>query len=141
LGWNLWRLDYPETWAAKTLGWVETARQIEQVLADQQQPVPPFVVSREYHLSGALSLYLQSQPWPHSIEKPIRNLWSPEMEVLAQGALVVCPPEECPNLLPQVVERFGDRLVPLPSVEVALRGFVVRRLELYLLPPLFTSHP
>jgi len=91
LGWNLWRLDYPETWAAKTLGWVETARQIEQVLADQQQPVPPFVVSREYHLSGALSLYLQSQPWPHSIEKPIRNLWSPEMEVLAQGALVVCP--------------------------------------------------
>lgn len=141
LAWNLWRLDYPETWAAKTLGWGETAQRIEAVLAERQQPVPPFVVSREYHLSGALSLYLKTQPWPHSIEKPIRNLWSPVDEVMAQGALVACPPEECPNLLPKVVERFGDRLAPLPPVEVALRGFVVRRLELYLLPPLSPSNP
>ena len=146
--------DYPETRLAKVLGWEDTAQQIEEVLKNNKLYLPTYVISREYHLSGALSLYLPNHPWPYSIEKPIRNQWSPVEAVSKAGALVVCPPDECAEFLVETRNRFvaacpvGECREPtlqepeptremtfLGQIETFHRNFVVRRLRLYLLPP------
>ncbi|MDH5560721.1 MAG: glycosyltransferase family 39 protein, partial [Deltaproteobacteria bacterium] len=79
----------------KVIGWDMTARQIEDVFNRHFIKVPKYLITREYQLSGVLSLYLINQPIPHSIEKPTRNQWSPSKEVLLSGAAIVCPLDEC----------------------------------------------
>ena len=48
---------------------------------------PQYIVSREYQLSSALSFYFPNHPWPHSLEKTERNLWSPREEVKTKTTL------------------------------------------------------
>jgi len=127
--------DYRNTRPAKTLGWPTTAIQIEDQLQQSGLELPEYVISREYHLSGALSLYLPNHPWPHSLEKPVRNQWSPVEKVLQQGALIACPPKECPSVLGQVKVRFGQVPELLGTTQTESNGFVVRELELYTLKP------
>ena len=61
----------------RILKWDRTGKQIQNLLEQNGFAHVSYVVSREYQLSSALSFYLPDRPWPHSIEKPERNLWSP----------------------------------------------------------------
>ncbi len=116
---------------AKVTHWRETATQIEARLREYHLPPPRYVISREYHLSSSLALYLSFQPWTHSLEKPIRNLWSPRDQVIRAGGLLVCPDYECESVVRAAVAELGRQPKPLGMVETRGKGFVLRRLELY----------
>ena len=120
----------------KLVGWAQTARKIEALVEENGIDMPPFVVSREYQTASALSLYLESQPMPHSIEKEIRNVWSPETELDAQGAVLVCRPRECKTVLSKARKRFKSSLRKLGTVEITRHGVVFRKLNVLYLPPL-----
>ena len=78
------------------LDWDKTGEQLQQLLEQKGMPQIAFIVSREYQLSSALSFYLPHQPWPHSIEKPERNLWSPLGGSRKMGpSIFVCELQEC----------------------------------------------
>jgi len=117
------------------VGWEETARQIEQLVEQHSGRMPPFVVSREYQTASALALYLKNQPLPHAIEKQVRNVWSPEAELDAQGAILVCPPHECQATLRKARGRFKAQFELLGTIEAIRYGVVFRRLSVYRLPP------
>ncbi|NQU65666.1 MAG: glycosyltransferase family 39 protein, partial [SAR324 cluster bacterium] len=115
--------------------WDKTARQIETIAKERQIRLPGFVITREYNLSGILALYLKHQPIPHSIEKPTRNVWSPVEKVLAQGALLICPMDECRKLVRKAEKRFNKELYLIGDVQTVRFGFVVRELSVYYLKP------
>ncbi|MDT8445400.1 MAG: glycosyltransferase family 39 protein [bacterium] len=139
------------------LGWEETAEQLNAKLQAQAIEMPPYVVSREYWLSGALSLYLPQHPWPYTYEKCQHNLWtegrSSEQALAEEGALMVCYPYECPKLLENMQWRMevypeqgcvrrpaGERPQHLDwkfvgDIRPQVRGFEARRLLVYLLEP------
>lgn len=118
----------------KMVGWSQTARQIEQLVKDRVGEMPPFVISREYQTASALSLYLKDQPMPHAIEKQVRNVWSPESELDAKGAVMVCPPRECTKTMLKAKGRFRSSFKLLGTTEVVRHGVVFRRLDVYILP-------
>jgi 4-amino-4-deoxy-L-arabinose transferase-like glycosyltransferase len=129
--------DAPST--DSLLGWGQTARQIETLYQQAETPIPPFVISREYQLSSALSLYLSNHAIPHSIEKFQRNEWSPVERIRQQGATIVCVPTECDRVLERTAERFQRPHQPVGTVEVDHFGRVVRVLNVYWLLPLDTA--
>ncbi len=118
----------------KLVGWAETARKIEEMVESRIGKMPPFVVSREYQTASALALYLKNQPMPHSIEKEVRNVWSPESELDKKGAVLVCPPHECQRTLAKSQGRFQSRFKKLGTIDTSRHGVVFRRLDVYLLP-------
>lgn len=118
------------------VAWEETAKQIEEIFEKRGKEIPPYVMSREYNLSGSLSLYMKNQPVPHSIEKPIRNVWSPVGEVLKKGAVFVFPPVEKKRMLRKGKARFGDRFEYLDYIKTIHNGFEVRDYLVYRLKPL-----
>ncbi|MBT4265038.1 MAG: glycosyltransferase family 39 protein [Deltaproteobacteria bacterium] len=120
----------------KLVGWTQTARKIEALVEEHAIEMPPFVISREYQTASALSLYLESQPMPHSIEKEVRNVWSPESELDAQGAILVCPPHECQVVLSKARRRFKSRFKKLGMIEATRHGVVFRKLNIHYLLPL-----
>lgn len=120
----------------KLVGSEETARKIEKLVESHAIEMPPFVVSREYQTASGLALYFKNQPMPHSIEKPTRNVWSPETELDARGAVLVCPPDECKNVLLKARSRFQSQFNQLGAIEVIRNGVVFRKLNIYYLPPL-----
>jgi len=132
---NPFGYEYTDTRAAKTLGWAQSSQEVLQILDQAQIEAPQYVISREYHLSGAFSLYLPNHPWPHSLEKPIRNQWSPVKDILKQGAIVVCPPKECSALFEAVKLRFHQEPKYLGLVNTEVNGFAIRRLSLFYLQP------
>ncbi|MCP4757380.1 MAG: phospholipid carrier-dependent glycosyltransferase [Proteobacteria bacterium] len=121
------------------MGWEETADGIEALLIGDRRTYPKFVISREYQLSGALSLYLPFQPLSHSIENPRRNQWSPVPEVNRHGAVLVCPVGECKGTLPDAMERFDNSLYLLGESKSHASGRLIRHLKVYLLPGIETD--
>lgn len=119
--------------SAPLVGWAETASQIKQVVEEKGKTLPPFVITREYNLGGALSLYMENQPVPHSIEKPIRNVWSPVEEVLRKGAVFVFPTKET-HTLGNGKARFGDHFEYIGNIKTLHNGFEVRDMQVYYLP-------
>ena len=124
--------NYPFT---KVTAWEQTASQVQQRLAEWRVAPPPFVISREYHVASSFALYLDHQPWTHTLEKPLRNQWSPVAEVNRAGAILLCPPEECPRSTEFVRQRFGRDLLDLGPIETDQAGKRLRSLHLYYLPP------
>ncbi len=118
----------------KMVGWPETARKIEELVESHLGEMPPFIISREYQTASGLALYLKNQPMPHSIEKQVRNVWSPETELDARGAVMVCPPHECEEVLRKSRGRFQSPFKMLGTIEAERYGVVFRRLNVYLLP-------
>ena len=115
----------------RVLGWQETRKQIERILREHNLGLPEYVVSREYQLSSAVAYYLHQQPWPHSIEKPERNQWSPEKAVRAGPSMFVCELYECVRATRAFNKRFGLPLKRLGEVIVYRGGRLVRDLLLY----------
>jgi hypothetical protein len=94
-----------------------------------------YIVSREYQLSSALSFYLPHQPWPHSIEKPERNLWSPLMDVKKGGGIFVCELQECQGGIVDFYKRFEMPLRYLGEIETLRKTRMIRNLQVYELVP------
>jgi len=104
----------------RVLDWDKTGEQLQQLLVQKGLPNIAYIVSREYQLSAALSFYLPNQPWPHSIEKPERNLWSPITDVKTGGGIFVCELQECQGGLADFYERFEMPLRYLGEIETGL---------------------
>ncbi|MGK0290697.1 MAG: 4-amino-4-deoxy-L-arabinose transferase-like glycosyltransferase [bacterium] len=120
----------------KFIGWRQTAQQIETVLKNNKVAMPLFVVTREYQLSGALALYLKTQPNPHSIEKKIRNVWSPVATVSKKGAVIVCPTHECVRTVQKIQRRFPkNQIRKLGAFKTMQQKKLLRDMQVHYLYP------
>ena len=90
----------------RVLDWDKTGEQLQQLLVQKGIPRVTYIVSREYQLSSALSFYQLYQPWPHSIEKQERNLWSPIADVKKIGGIFVCELQECLGGIKDFYDHF-----------------------------------
>jgi hypothetical protein len=127
---------FPDAPSVNSLvGWNQTAEQIEELFDYSKIKLPAYVISREYQLSSALGLYLKNHPQPHSIEKERRNLWSPVSKLKKEGALLVCPTDECERLLEDAEKRFQSRFKYLGEIRTIQFGKVLRKLKIFFLPP------
>ena len=117
----------------KVVAWTETAEELESLIDEKLEKRPEFVISREYQLAGALSLYLSFQPLSHAIEKPERNLWSPVDQVIEEGAILVCPPDECEKVLRKAKKRFKRNFSSLGTIETNKHNKLIRRLKIFTL--------
>ena len=115
----------------RVLDWDKTGEQLQQLLIQKSLPNIAYIVSREYQLSAALSFYLPYQPWPHSIEKPERNLWSPITDVKTAGGIFVCELQECQGGLADFYERFEMPLRYLGEIETHRKTRMIRNLQVY----------
>ncbi|MFH2133135.1 MAG: hypothetical protein ABIK68_22370, partial [bacterium] len=79
--------------------------------------------------------YLKEQPMPHAIEKQVRNVWSLPSEIDARGAVLVCPHDDCANILRKAHGRFRSQFKKLGLIEAVRHGVVFRKLNVYYLPP------
>jgi 4-amino-4-deoxy-L-arabinose transferase-like glycosyltransferase len=118
----------------KMIGWRDTSKQISQLFAKQQISVPEYVISREYQTASALALYMDHQPFPHSIEKLGRNQWSPVVKILEQGAVLVCPPEKCKETLRAAEARFQRPFKFMGATALSGHKAGIRELRVYYLP-------
>jgi len=129
---NILPLQLPDAPSLNSLlGWRETARKIEVIYTASGKKLPDFIISREYQFASALGFYLQNQPTPHSIEKELRNEWSPVEIVKKNGAALVCEPEECEDVLEDAEERFETRFRYLDELRVLHFGKIIRELKVY----------
>ncbi|MBL7036193.1 MAG: glycosyltransferase family 39 protein [SAR324 cluster bacterium] len=117
----------------RVLAWDKTGVQLQQLLLQSELPQISFIVSREYQLSAVLSFFLPNQPWPHSIEKPERNLWSPLTEVKNGTSIFVCELQECQNGLLDFNSRFQQPLNYLGEIETRRKDRMIRNLQVYAL--------
>ncbi|MDP7439571.1 MAG: hypothetical protein QGI53_09030, partial [SAR324 cluster bacterium] len=115
----------------RVLDWDKTGEQLQQLLEQKEIPQITYIVSREYQLSAALSFYLPYQPWPHSIEKPERNLWSPITDVKTGGGIFVCELQECQGGVVDFYERFEMPMRYLGEVETRRKTRMIRNLQVY----------
>ena len=93
------------------------------------------MISREYQLASALSLYLDDHPWPHSIEKSERNVWSPVDQIQKHGAGMVSVVSECEKVYDQTFERFQTEILPVNEIKTAYGKRLLRNLFIYLVLP------
>jgi hypothetical protein len=119
----------------RVLEWDKTGEQLQQLLTQNSLPKIAYIVSREYQLSSALSFYLPYQPWPHSIEKPERNLWSPIEEVKKGTGIFVCELQECQGGIADFYRRFEMPLRYLGEIETRRKIRMIRNLQVYELIP------
>ena len=119
----------------RVLKWDKTGEQLQHLLVQNGMPRIAFIVSREYQLSGALSFYLPNQPWPHSIEKPERNLWSPLDKVKKGPSIFICELQECQGGITDFYERFEMPLSSLGEIETSRNGRMIRNLQVYEIIP------
>jgi hypothetical protein len=115
----------------RVLEWDKTGEQLQQLLIQKGIPEIAYIVSREYQLSSALSFYLPHQPWPHSIEKPERNLWSPIDDVEKGPAIFVCELQECQGGIEDYYKRFSMTLRYLGEIETSREKRMIRNLQVY----------
>ena len=115
----------------RILKWDRTGKQIQNLLEQNGFAHVSYVVSREYQLSSALSFYLPDSPWPHSIEKPERNLWSPIEKVKNEQSIFVCELQECQGALEDFYRRFKMSLVYIGEVETRTKKRLIRILQIY----------
>ncbi len=129
-------VKFPDAPSLRNLAaWEMTADQIEELCEEKRLDLPPFVISREYQLASVLGLYLEDHPWPHSIEKALRNQWSPVEKVKSQGALLICPTRECTKLLQKAEKRFSSSFRYLGEIKTQHNGKVMRKLKVFYLEP------
>ena len=114
------------------LGWQDSAQQIDALITHAGVKQVDYVLSREYQLSSALSFYLQGQPFPHSIEKPARNQWSPKDQVTNSHTVIVCPPRNCQDVLSDVKLLFEKEVQSLGTVIIKNQSRIIRILEVYI---------
>lgn len=117
--------------ATKLVAWHKSAKQIDVILKKYQNYEPQYVISREYQLSGVLSLYMQSHPLSHSLEKPERNKWSPDETVEASKYILVCVPKDCTKAREKIVKKFGKQTKHLDDIKTYLNGYLVRQLSVF----------
>ena len=119
--------------SASVLGWNETAKQFQELLNNSGTSSLRFVVSREYQLSSALSYWtsLRPRPWPHSLENPLRNQWSPEEEVRTGPSVFVCELWDCEQSREAFRERFSLNLLYLGEIDVHRKSRMIRNLLVY----------
>ncbi len=115
----------------RILKWDITGRQLQNLLTQNELPFISYVVSREYQLSSALSFYLPNRPWPHSIEKPERNLWSSIEKVKSEKSIFVCELQECQGATEDFYNRFKMNLSYLGEVETRSNTRLIRILQVY----------
>jgi len=115
----------------RILKWETTGEQIQNLLEQKEFQNISYIVSREYQLSSALSFYLPDFPWPHSIEKPERNLWSPIEKVKRGKSVFVCELQECQGAQEDFFNRFKMSLKYLGEVETRSRKRLIRILQVY----------
>jgi len=115
----------------RVLKWDRTGKQLQNLLVQNELRHISYVVSREYQLSSALSFYLPDRPWPHSIEKPERNLWSPIEKVKSKQSIFVCELQECQGALEDFFKRYKMNLNYLGEVETRSRKRLIRILQVY----------
>ena len=89
------------------------------------------MISREYQLGSAIAYWLPSRPWPHSIEKPERNQWSPQEEVRKATSIFVCRVYSC-----DYSKRIASRAYPIEfrligEIETEAMNRPIRFLQLY----------
>ncbi|MBL0691451.1 MAG: glycosyltransferase family 39 protein [SAR324 cluster bacterium] len=119
------------------LFWKDTSAGINNLLEMKDITPPPFVISRDYQLSGILSLYLKNKPFSHTIEKEKRNLWSKPQDISEKGALVVCLQDECNKTIKDVQKRLPSNSInKLGMVKVTFPSKHNRELIIYYLMPL-----
>jgi hypothetical protein len=114
-------------------GWEKTASQVKELVENRNIKMPDYIVSHNCSLSSALSLYIDPHPWPHSLEKESRNLWSPLNDVRTKGAIFVCPAHECGKVLESTEANFLIPLQYLGEVKTVKNGKVLRKLKLFYL--------
>ena len=117
----------------RVLDWDITGKQLNNLLEQNGIPQISYVVTREYQLSSALSFYLTNRPWPHSIEKPERNLWSPIEQVKQNQAIFVCELQECWDAREDFYDRFRMPLNYLGEIETRRGNRLIRILQIYAL--------
>ena len=113
------------------LQWPETVDEMRKLLVEKGLSDPQFIVSREYQLSSALSFYFPNHPWPHSLEKTERNLWSPREEVKKSPFLFVCALYDCDHSSRVFEKTMGVQLADLGEVLMRQDGRLIRALRLY----------
>jgi hypothetical protein len=113
------------------LQWPETVDEIRRILQAKGFEDPDYIVSREYQLSSALSFYFPNHPWPHSLEKPERNLWSPRDEVKNSSFVFVCALYDCDHSSSFFEKSMGVSLDDLGEVLMRQDGRLIRALRLY----------
>ena len=119
----------------RVIAWDETGKQLSYLLEREGINQLSFIVSREYQLSSTLTFYLPMQTWPHSIEKPERNLWSPFQNVKNGSTIFVCELQECSGSLNDFSRRFQTQLSYLGEIETRKGKRMIRNLQIYLLNP------
>ena len=122
-----------ENWSFMLTGWEDTSRQISTLLQNNNIKPPKYVISREYQTPSALALYLENQPLPHSLEKPERNLWSPQEKILKSDAIFVCIFAECESALQNLVEIFDRPFNYLGDAIITINNINVRELKVYVM--------
>jgi len=128
-------MDVSSDRLTRVLKWDKTGKQLQNLLVQNGIPETAFIVSREYQLSSALSFYLPHRPWPHSIEKPERNLWSPLDKVKRGPSIFICELQECQGGIADYYERFEMPLNYLGEIETRMNGRMIRNLEIYEIIP------
>ena len=113
------------------LQWPETIDEMRNLLKANRLNDPEYIVSREYQLSSALSFYFPNQPWPHSLEKTERNLWSPREEVKKSSFLFVCALYDCDHSSRVFEKTMGVKMADLGEVVMRQDGRLIRALRLY----------
>lgn len=111
--------------------WPETVAEMRRQLESKDLADPQYIISREYQLSSALSFYFPEHPWPHSLEKPERNLWSPPEQVRQSSFLFVCDLNDCDHAQRKFQERFDLPLVAVGDVLMREEGRLIRALRFY----------
>ena len=113
------------------MGWKETSIQLQELLKQKKIKLPDFVITKEFQLGGALSFHLSNHPWPHSLEKPERNQWSPKNKVSQSNAILVCDLPKCPAAVEHYYKIFQSPLQFIGTVKTEGNNRVVRMLGVY----------
>ncbi len=118
------------------LDWPETGAQLQAILQQHGWESVDYIVSREYQISSALAYWVpqRPRPWPHSLEKPERNQWSPRAEVLSRRSVFVCDLWECQETLEKAEAELGRSLEYWGEIVQKREDRLVRNFLIYRIP-------
>ncbi len=106
----------------QVVGWRETARQVEALLAENHVAPPRYVISFTYPLASQFALHMQARPLTSSLNPPERSQWSDVRDMTPENTILVCQAREC-NWVHRLVEaEFHWLLRPIGTVETRLWG-------------------
>ena len=113
--------------------WDLTGKQLDAIIATAGvQPLPRLVVAREYQLAGSLSLYLQQQPFPFTLEKPLRNQWGGKEQLAGQEhVLLFCRRQYCPSTRAKAEQILGWQSELIGSAHTEVHGRSIRTISVY----------